>query len=142
MNALKSYIYLVLFSLILFSHDIMADKRYLYVVSSNTTLEGLHKKEIKHIYMDSISFDLKPINLKQGHTLRTVFNSKVIGLTESRIGAYWAQMKFTGRAKPPVEFKSETEVVQFLKSNPGFIGYISSQHDIPSFLSVIYKLPY
>lgn len=128
--------------LLLLSHNIMADERYLYVVSSDAQLEKLHKKSIKHIYMDSASFDLKPINLTQGHTLRTVFNSKVIGLTESRIGAYWTQMKFTGKAKPPIEFKSETEIVQFLKSNPGFIAYISPQNEIPPFLSVLYKLPY
>lgn len=142
MNILKRLINPILLVFLLFAHNAMAEEQYLYVVASDKTLATLHKKDIKHIYMDSALFDLKPINLTQGHTLRTVFNAKVIGLTESRIGAYWAQMKFTGRANPPIEFKSETEIFQFLKSNPGFIAYVSQQHDIPPFLKVLYKLPY
>ncbi len=142
MNILKLIVSPILLTLLLWTQNAMADQRYLYVVSSDKQPESMPKKDIKHIYMDSVLFNLKPINLTQGHTLRTVFNSKVIGLTESRIGAYWTQMRFTGRAKPPIEFESEIEIVQFLKSNPGFIAYISQEQSIPSDLNVLHKLPY
>jgi hypothetical protein len=42
------------------------------------------------------------------------------------IAEFWRQQIFSGRNVPPVEKASDSEVLEFVRSNPGAIGYVSS----------------
>ena len=113
------------------------------VVTNVESVGELNKKQIKQIYLEGgINFPVKPVTISSGAKIRSVFNAKVIGLTDSRIKAYWAQMKFTGRASPPKELASVEEVIKFLNDNPGYIAYIPASTKIPEKLHVVYSINY
>ncbi len=132
----------ILLLLLVFSLPAQADTARIHVVSNGTEIQSLPKKKIKQIYMEGGWLGLKPLNLTQGNKLRTVFNSSVIGLTESRINSYWAQMKFSGRATPPKEFDSIPNLVNYLLTCPGCIAYLPGDMDVPKTLSIVYTLEY
>lgn len=101
----------------------------------------LSRQEIRNLFMGSVlPYPLTAIALPQKNHTRVLFNTRVVGLTEARIQSYWAQMKFTGRKKPPKELSSEKLVLAYLKNNEGFVGYLSSDADIPSELTVLYEI--
>ena len=119
-----------------------ADIEKIIVVTSASNVGLLSKQQIKRIYMDGGSYNLKPINLSQGNKTRIIFNSKVIGLTEPRINSYWVQMKFSGKSEPPLELDNTDAVINQLKKDPRAIAYFPQEIEIPSTLQVIYTLEY
>ncbi|TMP05817.1 hypothetical protein CWC11_09445 [Pseudoalteromonas sp. S3178] len=114
------------------------------IIVVNTTDKALtfSKQQIRHIYMGgAMSRQFKAINLPAGNPLRIDFNTKMVGLTESRIQAYWAQMKFTGRSKPPVEFSTTKEVIEYLMAVENAVAYLPSGIKIPDELTVVALSP-
>jgi ABC-type phosphate transport system substrate-binding protein len=105
---------------------------------SDMTLE---KRQVRDIFMGNNSnINLQPIALAPNSDARFVFNTKIVGLTESRVQSYWAQMRFSGRKKPPQEFASIQALLNFVKNNKGAVTYVPSQTDIPDGLTVIYQI--
>ncbi|MFT6269629.1 MAG: hypothetical protein ACJAVV_002456 [Alphaproteobacteria bacterium] len=70
--------------------------------------------------------------------VRILFNTKVVGLTEARIQSYWAQMRFSGRKKPPKQLDDEKIVLLFLSRNKGAVAYMSANQPIQAVLTVVY----
>jgi hypothetical protein len=101
----------------------------------------LTRQEIRNLFMGGVlSYELRAIALPPENQTRVLFNTKVIGLTESRIQSYWAQMRFSGRKKPPTELNSVTLVIQYLQSNPGTIAYLPGDIEIPDGLTVLFQI--
>jgi hypothetical protein len=49
-------------------------------------------------------------------------------------------MRFTGRRTAPKEIKSEALALQYLTKNEGSVAYLSSTADIPSELTILFKV--
>ncbi|MFA3792994.1 hypothetical protein AB6T38_17945 [Aliiglaciecola sp. SL4] len=112
---------------------------FIVVINSQDKDQDLSKQQIRNIFMGgALSNKYKAINLPSGNQLRIEFNTKIVGLTESRIQAYWAQMKFTGRSKPPMELNSPQETLKYLEKTEGAIAYLPPDILIPDNLTVIY----
>lgn len=69
---------------------------------------------------------------------RVIFNTKVVGLTESRIQSYWAQMRFTGRRTAPKEIDGSKSIISYLESNEGAVSYLPEGSKIPDGLTILY----
>jgi hypothetical protein len=112
------------------------------VVVANTSADDLkaEKRQIRDIFMGNDSqFFLKPVVLTAKSEARFVFNTKIVGLTESRIQSYWAQMRFSGRKKPPQEFETIDSILAFLQENKNTVAYLPADTEIPANLTIIYK---
>ncbi|MEH6713732.1 MAG: hypothetical protein V7733_21220 [Paraglaciecola polaris] len=111
------------------------------VVIANTPDKSiqLNRQQVRNLFMGGvIPYDLEAIALPSENQTRVLFNTKVIGLTESRIQSYWAQMRFTGRKRAPKEADSENLLLEYLKNNEGSVGYLPEGMSIPEKLTVIY----
>ncbi|MGH1470580.1 MAG: hypothetical protein ACRBCS_05265 [Cellvibrionaceae bacterium] len=114
-------------------------KEELLVVMNITNAPTLTKQQIRHVFMGGrLSRKYKAINLPSGHPLRIKFNTKIIGLTESRIQSYWAQMKFTGRSEPPIEASNTEELLSQLVATEGAMAYLPAGLELPQGLTIIY----
>ena len=132
-----------LLSASLLTPNVFASESKIWVVTNNTQLSALSKTQLKQIYMEGgVHFPIKPINMAPGAKIRSVFNAKIIGLTETRIKAYWAQMQFTGRAKRPQEFDTVDNLLEYLQTNPDYIAYVPSGTNLPDSLKIVYSLNY
>jgi hypothetical protein len=120
----------------------MGQDNKILVITNSEQLGPLNKQQIKQIYMNGISSRLKPIHLNQGSKTRVIFNSTIIGLTESRINSYWIQMKFSGKAEPPLEVSDVQGVLKKLEKGANQIAYIPQGIELPSNVKVIYTLEY
>lgn len=108
-------------------------------LSENMSLT-LNRQEVKSLFMGGArSYDLKVVALPPEHPVRVAFNTKVIGLTEARIQSYWAQMRFSGRKKPPLKVGNETEMLEYLQITPNAVGYISANTPVPDSLKIIFN---
>lgn len=101
---------------------------------------SLSKQQIRNLFMGGTeNYDLKVFVLPPNNITRVVFNTTVVGLTESRVQSYWAQMRFTGRKKPPREFGSTEALLTHISNTPGSVGYVSASTAIPDDLVVVYQ---
>lgn len=112
------------------------------IVVANTADKSiqLNRQQVRNLFMGgALPYDLDAVALPPENHTRVLFNTKVVGLTESRIQSYWAQMRFTGRKKAPVEIKNEELVVEYLMANVGATGYLPAGIAIPEELTVLYS---
>ncbi len=113
------------------------------VVANTDDVIKLTRQEVKALFMGgAVSFDLKAVGLKPKHQSRLQFNASVLGLTESRVQSYWAQMRFSGKSKPPQELETEQAVLDYLQNNQGAVAYLdeSKADTLPDGLKVIYSV--
>ena len=100
----------------------------------------LTRIEVRNLFMGEASdLALNAIALPPDNLTRVLFNTKVGGLTESRIQAYWAQMRFSGRKQPPREFENEAAALQYVLANEGAVGYFSQDMPLPEGLVILYR---
>jgi len=110
------------------------------VANVDDTQLRLQRQEVRNLFMGNLSRDgLEPVALVPNHPARVVFNTHVVGLTESRVQAYWAQMRFSGRSRPPKEFEDIPHLLSYLRNTPGAVGYVPVDYPTPPDLQVIYR---
>lgn len=127
---------LILSSLLTSPMTLAADE--IVVVANLPTIKAMAKHEIRNLYMSGASSELEPVTLEPGSQVRLIFNSRVVGLTESRIQSYWAQMRFSGRNKAPVQVPSVEAMKSYLLQNKGSVGYLPAGTEVPKSLTVLY----
>jgi len=66
-----------------------------------------------------------PVNQPEGSVARTQLDSSVLGRSTSQITAYWSKRVFTGKGQPPVVVASDVEMLSYVQSTPGSVGYLS-----------------
>jgi len=120
----------------------ISEPQKIMVVTNASDLGLINKQQLKQIYMKGISYNLKPINLNKGNKTRAIFNSTIIGLTESRINSYWVQMEFSGKAEAPLEFDNIKSILNQLNQESRSIAYLPQGTEIPNDLHIIYTLEY
>ena len=66
-----------------------------------------------------------PINQSENMEVTTLFNREVLNKSNSQLKAYWSKLVFTGKGTPPQAVSNDNEVIELVKNNPNFIGFIS-----------------
>ncbi|RUO31590.1 hypothetical protein CWE12_00910 [Aliidiomarina sedimenti] len=79
---------------------------------------------VTRIYMGQ-SRELIAVNQQEGSAVRQAFEANVIGRSAEQIKAHWSRLVFTGRAAELRQVESDEAVLEYVRSNPGTIGYIS-----------------
>ncbi len=73
-----------------------------------------------------------PVDLYLKSPVRKAFTGSVHGKSVTAIHSLWTRMIFAGTDIPPDEKASEEEVVDFVRVNPGAIGYVAGDVELPS----------
>ncbi len=105
-------------------------QNYKVIVNSKNPVSSINKKELSQIfYKKKKKWDngqiIVPIDLIASSPVRAEFSATIHGKSVAAIRNYWQQAAFTGAGIAPVEKSSDDEVIAYVKSHPGAIGYIS-----------------
>ncbi len=103
----------------------------LLVVVNKSNAASLTEEQIKNIFLGKAKYfpDGKPaipVQMHPGSSTYESFASKVLGKDDSQLRAYWSRLVFTGRATPPREVDSETQILELVAHNPNLIGYVDT----------------
>ena len=112
-------------------------------LKNNNNYTSIDKELVERIFLSKVkSFPdgsvVKPLNLKQGHYLRSEFNTGFLSKTESQLSRYWSRLRFSGKAKLPQEAGTVEEVKALVANNPNLIGYIDAM-DVDDSIKVVHK---
>ncbi|MEG3766473.1 hypothetical protein V5298_08175 [Alteromonas sp. 14N.309.X.WAT.G.H12] len=134
------YILFFMVASLVVSTGATASEQLVVVAHTQAPLRSLEKHEIRNLFMGGMLDNLTPVAFAPGVKERLIFNTRIVGLTESRIQSYWAQMRFSGRSHPPVEVQTVDEMLDYLLQHEDCVGYLPAGMELPPSLSVIYQL--
>lgn len=116
--------------------------RYVVVVNASSPVATLKARELARIFKKDVTrWDdgsaITPVDQPPESSIRADFSQRVLGKPTSAMVAFWQQQIFSGRSVPPVERKSDSEVLDYVTSHPGAIGYVSAGARLPSEVKAI-----
>ena len=101
------------------------------IVNNGVSSASLDNDTIKNIYLGKKSkWDdaqkIVAVALEEG-TTHQAFLKTYVKKSPSQFSTYWKQMIFSGKGIPPKAFGSDAEIVEYVSSTAGAIGYIDSE---------------
>jgi len=96
---------------------------------ANAPDKSLETETVERIFLGKKSrwsdgSKIVPVMLKAG-VVHAAFIKKILDRDVSQFSTYWKQAVFTGRGLPPKSFETEAELIDFVSSTPGAVGYVS-----------------
>ena len=78
-----------------------------------------------------------PVDQAKTVAVRGSFTREIHSRSVSAVETYWQQQPFSGRDTPPESKAGDNDVLAFVKSTPGAIGYVSAGATVPAGVKVI-----
>ncbi len=102
------------------------------IVNKSNAASSISKAQLSKMFLKKVSKwdDSKkvlPIDQKTDSPVREAFSEAIHEKGIATVQAYWHHKIFSGRGTPPKVEASDASVIEFIKSNPGAIGYVSAE---------------
>jgi ABC-type phosphate transport system substrate-binding protein len=128
----KAVITLLLF-VVVFSVNASAQS-YKIIVNEVNPESSVSKSDLSAIFLKTKTkwgdgSAVTPIDQNARSAVREAFSQDVHGRGVGAIRSHWQQAAFSGAGTAPLERSSDADVIAFVKSNPGAVGYISADAD-------------
>lgn len=100
------------------------------IVNRSVNADALTKQQVSDLFLKKTTrwpdgSAAAPVDQSDTSSVRDSFSNDVLGKPVSAIKSYWNKQIFSGRDLPPLEKKTDTEVVEYVRSTPGAIGYVA-----------------
>jgi ABC-type phosphate transport system substrate-binding protein len=73
---------------------------------------------------------IRPVDQRNASAVRARFTESVLRRPIAAVRSYWQQVIFTGRGVPPPELDDDREVLRYVSTHVGAIGYVSGSVDL------------
>ena len=112
-----------------------AAQDFTVIVNAANPVASMQKTEVAKLFLKKTTAwesgqVVSPVELPAAAKAREAFAHSVLNKSIAQVKSYWQQQIFSGRDVPPPEKQTENDVVAFVRSNPGAIGYVSKGMDI------------
>ncbi|RKT60788.1 hypothetical protein DFR40_0934 [Azonexus fungiphilus] len=99
------------------------------VVNARSGVAAMTRNEVVNVFFGRNrqffnGLEALPVDLDDANPKRAQFYKLLIGKDLSDINAYWSRQVFTGRMQAPPRLQSTDEVLKWVVSHPGGIGFI------------------
>ncbi len=112
------------------------------VVIGHASLTRLDITTVERIYTGKVievdGIVVKPVNATSGSAVRNRFLQVYLNEDEDKYTAYWTVRRYIGKGVSPRELTNSADVINFVKSTPGAIGYIDDA-DVQPGINVLLK---
>lgn len=100
------------------------------VVNSSSSVSSLTKARASQLFLKKVTrWDnggkILPVDQLKSSPARQAFSQEIHDKDVRAIESYWQTQIFAGRATPPPELASDAEILDYVKSRAGAIGYVS-----------------
>lgn len=100
------------------------------IVNSENPVSEVSKKDLKNIYRMKKSTwgggsAILPVNLKINNEVRKDFSEEILGKKPKTMEKYYLKRALSGKGQPPETVETEKDVIKYVSSNKGAIGYVS-----------------
>jgi hypothetical protein len=97
---------------------------------SSTTPATISQRDLTRIFLKQrkswpSGASAEPVDQSRNARIRRIFSEQVLERSVDMVESHWQAQVFSGKATPPPTLASDQEVIDFVRSNPGAVGYIS-----------------
>ena len=112
------------------------------VVHTTNALNSISKAKVADLFLERVTRwengrAVTAVDQSEKSAARVAFSKDLLGKEVVWVKSYWQKMIFSGRATPPAELSSDTQVLEFIRTNPDAIGYVSDSATIPAGLKAL-----
>ncbi len=93
------------------------------VVNPHNDIKSMSNSQAAQYFLGG-SVQFTPLEQASGSPIRLEFYKKVLEKEPPQVQAIWARIVFTGKGKPPKEYKTSEEIKKAIRENVNAIGYI------------------
>ena len=115
--------------LVLLTHNAVYAAEVVVIANNNVPADSMDRDAVAGIYLGKkTKWNGHAIcvgMLREGATHET-FVKEIVRTTPQKLRKLWKKVVFSGRGRPPKIFKTEEELIQFVVSNGGAVGYANS----------------
>jgi hypothetical protein len=110
------------------------------VLIGNGNVPRMDGVTVQKIYTGKVisvsGINVTPVGIKPGATVRNNFLREFLNQDEEKYTAYWTVRRYIGKGAPPTEFDSDADLIRYVQSTPGAVGYID-EADLKPGMNVI-----
>jgi len=119
-----------------------AQSSFKVVVNTANPASSLSKAEVQRFFLKKATrwedgSQVKPVDMKPESSVRVRFTKDVLNKTVSAVKSYWQGQIFSGAGLPPQEVAGDNAVMEWVRNNPGGIGYVSRSTSVGSGVKVL-----
>jgi len=105
------------------------DEHFVVIVHRDNPVRSVDRDFLRGAYLKkatdwSHGETIRPVDLSTRFEVRELFTRVVLRKTPAQLRSYWNQQIFSGKGTPPVEADSVNEMLDYVASNAGAIGYL------------------
>lgn len=99
------------------------------IVNARSGVAVMTRHEIVNIFFGRYreffnGLEAQPVDLADSHPDRARFYKGLVGKDLSDVNAYWSRQMFSGRMQPPIKVNTPDEILKWVASHPGGIGFV------------------
>jgi ABC-type phosphate transport system substrate-binding protein len=123
-----------------------AGTQYVIIVNATNPIPLLTHEDAMNIFLKRvIRWDneepIVVVDQSAASTTRRAFSRDILRKEVTAVKSYWQQLVFSGRATPPVEKRTDGDVVAFVARNGTAIGYVAPGAALDSRVRVVRLVP-
>ena len=104
---------------------------YAVVVNPANSTASLSRADVARLFLKKLTSwpggaPVAPVDQARTAPVRQAFSIDVHEKDADAVAAHWQVQVFSGRDVPPRTLRSDADVLAFVRSNPGAIGYVST----------------
>jgi hypothetical protein len=100
------------------------------VLIGNPDVPKMDADTIAKVYTGKVisvsGVSVKPVNIRSGAAVRNRFLQIFLNQDDEKYIAYWTVRRYIGKGIPPKELDSSADVIRFVQSTSGAVGYIET----------------
>jgi ABC-type phosphate transport system substrate-binding protein len=125
----------LLISLMVFSRSSTqsaGDDSFKIIINVSNPASSMTRSQVSMIFLKkaktwSDGQEAAPVDQWDRSPVRSAFSRKIHNKPVGAVKAYWNKQIYTGRVLPPPVKKSDADVIAYVKSMSGAIGYVSAR---------------
>jgi len=103
---------------------------YVLIVHPSSRAARIDRKFVADVFLRRATrwpddTPIHPVDLGPAAPARIRFSQEILSRSVASVRSYWQQRIFSGQGLPPPELPDEQDVVSYVVSHPGAIGYVS-----------------
>jgi len=107
-----------------------AQSGFRVIVHPDNPVEAMTATELSRLFLKKVTTwphgeRVEPVDQSDSSGVRAAFSQAIHDREVAAIKAYWNKIIFSGRGIPPPELAGDREVLEFVRSHPDSIGYVS-----------------
>ena len=112
------------------------------VVIGHASLSRLDEDTVQKVFTGKIieigGVSVVAVNAVSGSTVRARFLQSYLNKDEEKYTGYWTVRRYIGKGVPPKELADSAQVISFVQSTPGAIGYVE-ESDLKPGINVLLR---